>query len=392
MKRYLQFFFSFIAVAIIAVVFLQGAGAQQPDQQPQVTKPLESPKVEYKPKVAGYIEGWYRHDSSNLSNFTSSEDNAKRVKNEIRIRRARIDVKGNISEQTGYRVNGAFDGPSPASKAPTVKLWDGYLTYNLHSLVTFTIGQFKYHFTLEGLEGTPDRIPILRSESINAIASNLGTKGGSFRDIGVQISGSHKGEISFKYGLAVINGGGINTGDNNDRKDYVGRIDISPIRSLTVGISGYTGRGENEVETFEMQETAYGTDVEFTLKDWGLGFRAEYVGSRLENWDVATSKAKNGVVQKSGGWYAQGNYKVPFWKDLQIMTRYEDYEKNYNTPNSHLKTTTLGVTYYLTGKTRISANYLIRKADISSIVTAQETDATGSKLGNLFLVQMIVTY
>lgn len=389
MKRGLQFFFGLIAVAIISVVFPQGTNGQQ---QPQPTKPSEPPKVEYKPKVAGYIEGWYRHDSSNLSNFTSATDNAKRVKNEVRIRRARIDVKGNISEEIGYRVNGAFDGPSPASKAPTVKLWDGYLTYDLYPLATLTVGQFKYHFTLEGLEGTPDRIPILRAESINDIANKLGTQGGSFRDIGVQISGSYKGEIGFKYGFAAINGSGINTGDNNDRKDYVGRIAISPIKSFTLGVSGYSGRGEDEVETFEMKETAYGVDGEFNLKDLGLGFRAEYVEARWENWDVATGKAKNGVVQKPSGWYVQGDYRLPFWKDFQLMGRYEDYDKNYNMPNSRLKTTTIGTTYYFTGKTRISANYLIRKADSSSVVTAQETDATGSKLGNLFLVQMIVTY
>jgi len=74
------------------------------------------------------------------------------------------------------------------------------------------------------------------------------------------------------------------------------------------------------------------------------------------------------------------------------MARYEDYEKDSNTPNSHLKTTTLGATYYIKDKTRITANYLMRDAEDSPIVTAQETSATGDKIGNLILVQMLVAY
>jgi len=349
----------------------------------------EPPKKEFKPKVGGYVETWYRTDNSDLSDQTTA---AKKVDNEFRVRRARIDVKGEVTDEIGYRVNGNFDGPSPASGSASVKLWDGYVTYKVHPFANVTVGQFKFPFTLEGLEGTPDRIPVLRAESINDIAAKLGTQGGSFRDIGVMVSGSYKDALGLGYGVAVINGKGINTGDNNNDKDIVGRITISPISGLTLGGSYYAGKGQDETATLEVKESAYGVEAEYTLKDLGLSLRGEYVTAEWENWNVATGAAAAGFKQEPSGWYLQAAYKLPSLPAAQLMARYEDYEKDSNTVDSHLKTTTLGTTYYLKGKTRISANYLMRDAEDSSIVKAQETDAAGTRIDNLILVQMLVAY
>jgi phosphate-selective porin len=346
--------------------------------------------IEFKPKISGYIEGWYRYNYSDLSNQTVS---AKKVNNEFRVRRARIDVKGNINEEVGYRVNGNFDGPSPASESASVKLWDGYINYKFHPLASITFGQFKYPFTLEGLESTRDRIPVLRAESINEIAGKLGTQGGGFRDIGVQVSGRYEKALDLKYAVAVINGSGINKGDNNNAKDFVGRIIFSPIEELTLGVSGYSGKGQDEsVQTFEVNETAYGVEGEYILKGSGLSLRGEYLAADWENWNVITNSAEKGREQKPNGWYLQAAYEPIPSLNLQFMARYEDFERDSNTPDSHLKTTTMGATYYIKDKTRITVNYLIRKADVNSVVTAQETDATGGKIGNLFILQILVAY
>jgi len=379
MRGFMRFNLSFFtAVLIIGALILPASIFAE-----------EPPKKEFKPKVGGYVETWYRTDNSDLSDQTTA---AKKVDNEFRVRRARIDVKGEVTDEIGYRVNGNFDGPSPASGSASVKLWDGYVTYKVQPFANVTVGQFKFPFTLEGLEGTPDRIPVLRAESINDIAAKLGTQGGSFRDIGVMVSGSYKDALGLGYGVAVINGKGINTGDNNNDKDIVGRITISPISGLTLGGSYYAGKGQNETATFEVKESAYGVEAEYTLKDLGLSLRGEYVTAEWENFNVATGAAAAGFKQEPSGWYLQAAYKLPSLPAAQLMARYEDYEKDSNTDNSHLKTTTLGATYYLKGKTRISANYLMRDAEDSSIVKAQETDAAGTRIDNLILVQMLVAY
>ncbi len=378
----------FVAGVYLTILFMMPCFFAGTVAAEEAGKTGDSGGVEVKAKVGGYVEGWHRSDQSDLSNQTAE---AKKVDNEFRIRRARIDVKGNMTDQIGYRVTGNFDGPSPASGTASVKLWDGYITYKMHPLAAITFGQLKYPFTLEGYEGTPDRVPVLRAESISDIAGKLGTQGGSFRDIGIKIDGGIKEFYGLTYGLTLINGAGINKGDNNGKKDVVGRIGISPLKGVKLGLSGYSGRGEGETQQISVKETAYGLDAEYALNS-GVRLRGEYLAARWKNWDVATSSATSGKTQQPRGWYLQASYKLPPVPAVEALARYEDYEKDSNTDDSHLKTTTIGMTYYLKGKSRITANYLIRDAGKSSIVTAQETDATGSRIGDIFLVQVITVF
>lgn len=348
----------------------------------------EEKKVEYKPKLSGYIEGWYRSDDSDLSNQATS---SKKVDNEFRVRRARLTASGNVSEELSYKLTASLDGPTPASSASTVRLWDAYVTYTFNPLAAVTAGQIKYDFSLEGLEATPDRVPVLRSEAVNDIAGKLGTKGGSFRDIGVKLNGSYEKFLNLTYGLDVINGSGMNAGDNNAEKDIVARASISPVEGLTIGASGYKGKGQDQTEErFEVQETAYGADAEYHIQN--LKLRGEYITGKWENWDVATSSAASGRKQNPWGWYLQASYKLPPVPALELMGRFEDYRKDSYTADSDLKTTTLGAAYYIKGKSRIAVNYLIRNPGGSPIVTAQETDATGSRIGNLLLIQALLVF
>lgn len=171
----------------------------------------------------------------------------------------------------------------------------------------------------------------------------------------------------------------------------MGRVVISPLKGLGFGLSGYTRRGEDETEQVAVKESAYGVDGEYVL-DVGLCLRGEYIKARWENWDAESATTSSGKTQKPGGWYLQASYKLPLRPDLEVLARYEDDEKDSSRDDSHLKTTTLGITYYLEGRNRITANYPIRDAGESAVVTAQETDATGSKIGNLFLVQAITVF
>lgn len=383
--------FSSVAMAVALAAFqmtpLQAATIEELEQRVVGLEKLQKPaekKPDLKPKLFGYIETWYQKDDSKLA--------TGKVDNEFRVRRARIDVKGDVTEEVGYRVTANLDGAA-STKA---QLWDGYITYKLNPLAMITAGQFKYNFTLEGLEGTPDRIPVLRAEFINDIASPLGTTGSSLRDVGVQLSGGKKEALGLKYAVAYINGAGLNVRDNNNNKDVVGQVSLTPLTGFTLGASGYQGKGQTEGAAFDVDETAYGVHAEYTLKDAGLGLRGEYVAAKWKNWGYnATTKkweATNGKNQEPSGYYLQVAYKLPPMPNLQFMARYEDYEKDSNTSESHLKTTTVGATYYIKDKTRITANYLMRDAGKSSVVTAQETTATGKDIGNLILVQMLVAY
>lgn len=378
---------TFVVMALLLASSLQAATIEELEKRVEELEKTQKPaekKPSLMPKVGGYVEAWYQNDDSDLA--------SGKVDNEFRVRRARIDVKGSVTEEVGYRVTANLDGAA-TTKA---QLWDGYVTYKINPLAMITAGQFKYNFTIEGLEGTPDRIPVLRAESINDIASPLGTTGGSLRDVGVQLSGGKKEALGLKYAVALINGAGLNARDNNDDKDVVGRVTVSPVEGLTLGISGYKGKGQTEDAAFDVDESSYGMDAEYMIKGLGLSIRGEYVNAKWENWGYNTTSKKweatHGTDQEPNGWYLQAAYNIPPLSNLQASVRYEDYEKDSNTSDSHLETTTVGLTYYIKDKTRISANYLFRDAESSQIVTAQETSATGSKIGDLFLVQMLVSF
>ena len=140
------------------------------------------------PKVSGYVESWFYSDSSDLS----SQISAKKVDNGFRVRRARLAASGEIGEGLAYKVGAGLDGPANGAASSTVRLLDAWMEYKANDALRAAIGQFKYEFTLEGAESTPDRLPVLRSEVTNELSGKLGTVGGTFRDIGIKVSGAVK--------------------------------------------------------------------------------------------------------------------------------------------------------------------------------------------------------
>lgn len=346
----------------------------------------EGPPAPTAPKVSGYVESWFYSDSSDLS----SQAGAKRVDNGFRVRRARLAASGEFGEGLSYKIGAGLDGPAVGGAASTVRLLDAWMEYKSSEPLRAAFGQLKYDFTLEGAEATPDRVPVLRSEVTNELAGKLGTAGGTFRDIGVKASGAVKDIAGLRYSLAVINGNGMNTTDNNGHKDIVGRATVEPLPGLVVGASGYKGKSQNQGAAFDVDETAWGVEAHYVVA--GLKLRAEYVAAEWENWDVAASAAALSRKQEPWGWYVQGSYRLPSFEFVELMGRYEYFEKDRNTADSGLEVTTVGATYYLKGKTRIAANCLFREPGQSSIITAQETNATGAAIGDMFLLQALISF
>jgi len=76
------------------------------------------------------------------------------------IRRARLDLKGNISPYWGYRVQ--FD------LAGTPKLLDAYVDLKLNDYFNFSIGQAKVPFSMENLQSPPQLMLINLSQVVEA--------------------------------------------------------------------------------------------------------------------------------------------------------------------------------------------------------------------------------
>lgn len=363
-------------------------------------KPPAEKKPDFKPKPQGYIETFFLNDQSDVDDKATSQ---------FKIRRARIGLKGDVHEWVSYNIVGAFEGafkkavteitpddpktPEDESAVTTdtmdsnARLWHAYIDFKPHDLIGLRVGQFKYPFTLEGLEATPDRAPILRAEAINGIAGKLISKGSGFRDIGAQLFGTWKGPIGVSYTVAFFNGTGINANDNNNKKDVAFRLDLSPIEGLTLGGSAFRGwaeaRGQDAVD-----EVGFGAHAEYLNKSLGLHLRAEWLQGKF---DVPATDTAPATEAKPWGWYVQGGYAMPFHKPLEALVRYDFYEEDKNKDDTTLGTVTVGTRYVITGKTRIALNYLIRNPS-ANVKSAQEQVGAGDKIDNLLLLQFLAFY
>src|ERR1700761_7555405 len=165
----------------------------------------------------------------------------KGVNNTFLLHRARLDVKGDISDSWSYEVYTEFSGVNP-------KLLDAYTTYKIADFLKFTAGQFKVPFSLESLISDSQLEFIDRSQVVNALAARsndvIGNQNG--RDIGIMIGGNFakldNKQYLFDYSLALLNGAGYDvTTDNNQHKDIAGRLGIHPINNLVVSADFYEG-------------------------------------------------------------------------------------------------------------------------------------------------------
>src|SRR5258705_12826863 len=130
---------------------------------------------------------------------------------------------------------------------------DDYISYKATDFLKITAGQFLIPFSEESL--TPDRSleTVDRSQVVSALVArkgdisnglveSIGNQNG--RDVGLMVNGSLikiENRHVVDYWLALVNGAGINTLDNNSAEDIGGRRIFHPFKILDIGGSYYNG-------------------------------------------------------------------------------------------------------------------------------------------------------
>src|SRR5581483_79029 len=221
------------------------------------------------------------------------------------MHRARLDVKGNITDNWSYEVYTEF--------AASPKLLDVYTAYRVADFLKITAGQFKVPLSYESLVSDSQLDFIDRSQTVEALAGRskdiIGNQNG--RDLGLQINGSFaklNDHYLFDYTLGLFNGAGYNTTtDNNNYKDLAGRVAIHPIKALSFGGSLYEGEDVPAGSVKSQVRNRYGFDGQFISGPFS--FAAEYL------------HGTDGAVNRDG-WYAQAGYFV-IPKFLQILGKYD---------------------------------------------------------------------
>lgn len=158
---------------------------------------------------------------------------------------------------------------------------------------------------------------------------------GSWYAAGVSMSGERPlGPVRMQYEFAVINGlgslssttirGARQTRDNNHNKALAGRIGFIPVQGLEAGVSGYTGKYDDD-NLFYIG--FLGGDLGYRLKD--INLQGEFVLSKVED-------AAGGFHRR--GFYLEGSWKIledkAHLKYLEAALRYDQIDTNDLTDNN----------------------------------------------------------
>ena len=286
--------------------------------------------------------------------------------NEFDIRRARLDFQGEFSPKWGYRLLIDFVGATGAAgTAPTggalvsPTLLDAFIAYKPLDFLKITAGQFVIPFSLENLTQdrsleTIDRSQVVsalvarKGDASNGLVDSIGNQNG--RDIGIQLSGSLiriENRYFADYYIALLNGAGINTLDNNQSKDIDARLVLHPFKILDIGTSYYNGFDKfNSSPTRSQNRIRWGAEAALNYNL--LSLKGEYIKGE--------DGTNNPIIHE--GWYVQGSYFL--WaKHLQGVFRYDVYDPNTIKGKTDLTSTyyVYGLNYFFNVWTKLQVNY-----------------------------------
>jgi hypothetical protein len=270
------------------------------------------------------------------------------------IRRARLDLRGKISPRFSYRLQ--------TDMADRPKILDAYGEIKIADYLMLTIGQFRIPLSPENLASVNRLEVIDYAQVVDALCARgkdvIGNHNG--RDIGIQAGGTliknEAGPI-LEYRLGVFNGSGMNMADtSNNAKDFAGRVILSPVKGLSLGLSYYNGLGKAikpapEFVGKSQERDRLGIDANYTFEN--LLIRAEYIQGRDGDFNRA-------------GWYIMaGYYIIP--KKLQTVVRYDTYDPETGTDNNISTYYSGGINYNFNGWSRLQAFYTIRQEEGTKI-------------------------
>ncbi len=265
------------------------------------------------PQFGGYFVGKYSY---------SNKDDAD--ENGFEARLIRFYVSGTILKDFKYRVQ--LELKNPAMRDYTLE-WVRWKEFQVK------VGQFKRCFTYDNPShpwnlGMGNYSQLGRHMTALTMDDPSGEVAQNGRDIGLQLQGDllpvgkDKHRL-FRYQAAVFNGNGQNRKDNNKQKDWMGNIQVQPIKDLYIGLFGWTGTytGQNGASV-RRNRWALGSIYEHN--DWT--FKAEYAhhsGLNVQDFDTETQTWREGSTGRADGWYLVLGVPITSW--LKVYGTYDAY-------------------------------------------------------------------
>lgn len=357
---------------------------------------IKAPDGSFVFKISGDIQA----DSRFFLN--DAQDTAKGQTDTFLLRRARPTFEVWINKWITGRLQTNFGQGSATIE-------DAFINLAFHPVAQFRTGRFKAPLGLENLKSSTRLTFIERALPTNLVP---------IFDQGVQLWGEPlAGRVTYAFALSngAPDGGSVASGDSTDRKDFSGRIFVSPLKNsdiaslsgLGLGLAGSTGRQvgaasvltagyipQNQQAIFFSYTplagtvTAVGTRTRWSPQlTWylgSIGILGEYVASRNtvkssalpENavnltqraWQVATSYVLTGEDVTEKGVTPRQSYQSgkPGWGALEVAGRYSQFNADkatfptyasLSTSASGSRAWTGGLNWYLNSNVKIQGNY-----------------------------------
>jgi len=313
------------------------------------------------PKLGGYMVGQYKY----------SNQKGKHNGDGFGVRLVRMYIDGTILRDFDYRLQVEYN--------KTVHLKDMYLEWKRFKEFKIRAGQYKRPFTFEnpynpldvGVGDFSQMAKNLSGYSDYTYAEYNGSNGG--RDIGLMLHGDllPVGKDKHRlihYQAGVFNGQGINVFDANGKKDWMGTLQVQPVKDLYIGVFGW--KGSLKANDVSVSRNRWAVGVKYEHEGWTA--RAEYthhVGHRISDYQAATDSTEarwNGNA-RADGWYATVGVPCTPW--LKCYVKYDAFRNDATNgtlksiysicPNFHLhKNLMFQVQYnYVCDKTAADRHY-----------------------------------
>lgn len=264
------------------------------------------------PKIGGFFIGKYSY----------TDQDGKHDGDGFSQRMVRLYADGTILTDFKYRVQVQVNNASFHMKDYFVE-WVHWKEFSVK------VGQYKRAFLFENPYnpwdvGFGDYSQIVKKFSgMGDYCGEASSTGG--RDQGIQIQGdlfpvSDGGYRLLHYQLQLMNGQGINTADENSKKDIIGTLQIQPIKDLYIGAFGWIGNYTSGAATVDRNRWAL--SVKYEHNAWSARF--EY--ARSEGHKISEYNSTDGTFSGAGkadGWYAALGVPCNDW--FKVYAKYDVY-------------------------------------------------------------------
>lgn len=243
----------------------QSTAPPGPAPPPATSDPDEARPIRIGPVL---LTGYIQYDF--LAALTDDRD----VDDTFRFRRVRAQLAGPVNDDIGWAVS------AEATNTPVLR--DAYVTLKYLPAATVRIGQFVMPYGYERYVESSNRL-----EFTERIFTSLATG----RDAGIAVSNEDPFWGWLSYGAAIANGTGQNVADDNDAKDVLGRLAVTPAQVPGFEVGFNAARGEQP----EGLRARTGADVSYETRRVHLA--AEFLRETLEKT-----------------WRRQGMYAFGSWR------------------------------------------------------------------------------